>query len=213
MKKNEVKIGEVYVAKVSDRLTEVRIDSTHTHGGWNATNIRTGKRIRVKSAQRLRCRAAAAEAARQVASRRRARPDAEPMPADPGCGAAASALGAETRPEVEGAAATRDGASRPADRDPATPPARSRREKKSAGELPPKKLSALTAAVQVLADAGRPLRVKEMIAAMAERGLWSSPNGKTPEATLYSIIIREIKVKGQAARFRKTERGHFIATK
>ena len=32
MKKNEVKVGNVYVAKVSDRLTEVRIDSTNTHG-------------------------------------------------------------------------------------------------------------------------------------------------------------------------------------
>ena len=54
MKKKDVTIGGLYLAKVSDRLTEVRIDSTHSAEGWNATNTRTGKRIRIKSAQRLR---------------------------------------------------------------------------------------------------------------------------------------------------------------
>ncbi len=53
MKKDEVKVGGMYVAKVSDKLVAVRIDSTHSKGGWNATNTATGKRIRIKSAQRL----------------------------------------------------------------------------------------------------------------------------------------------------------------
>ena len=53
------------------------------------------------------------------------------------------------------------------------------------------------------------MRSNEMIAAMAEQGLWSSPNGKTPAATLYAAILREIGAKGNAARFRKTERGKF----
>ncbi len=54
MKKNEVKVGGMYVAKVSDKLVTVRIDSTHSGGGWNATNTATGKRIRIKSARCLR---------------------------------------------------------------------------------------------------------------------------------------------------------------
>jgi len=62
MKKNEVKVGGMYVAKVSDKLVTVRIDSAHSGGGWNATNTRTGKRIRIKSAQRLRGAAKAAKA-------------------------------------------------------------------------------------------------------------------------------------------------------
>ena len=37
-----------------------------------------------------------------------------------------------------------------------------------------------------------PMRAKEMIAAMEAKGLWTSPGGKTPEATLYAAIIREI---------------------
>ena len=54
MKKSEVKVGGVYTAKVSDRIVSVRIDSVHSKQGWNATNTQTGKRIHIKSAQRLR---------------------------------------------------------------------------------------------------------------------------------------------------------------
>ena len=38
---------------------------------------------------------------------------------------------------------------------------------------------------------------------------WKSP--KTPHATLYSAILREINTKGNDARFKKTERGKFAA--
>ena len=71
------------------------------------------------------------------------------------------------------------------------------------------RLSALDAAAQVLKSRGEAMRAPEMMAAMAEQGLWSSPNGKTPQATLYAAIIREINAKGRDARFRKVERGKF----
>lgn len=54
MKKAEIEIGGVYVAKVSERLTKVRIDSVSAFGGWNATNLKTGREIRIRSAARLR---------------------------------------------------------------------------------------------------------------------------------------------------------------
>jgi hypothetical protein len=54
MKKNAVKVGRFYTAKVSDKLVTVRIESAHSRTGWNATNTATGKRIHIKSAQRLR---------------------------------------------------------------------------------------------------------------------------------------------------------------
>lgn len=44
-------------------------------------------------------------------------------------------------------------------------------------------------------------------------GVLTSPGGKTPHATLYAAILREITVKGKDARFQKTERGHFILAK
>jgi len=55
-----------------------------------------------------------------------------------------------------------------------------------------------------------PMRANEMIAAMEAKGMWTSPGGKTPEATLYAAIIREIAAKGAAARFKKHERGVFV---
>ena len=64
---------------------------------------------------------------------------------------------------------------------------------------------------KVLADSKQPMNAKEMIEAMAAKKLWTSPGGKTPHATLFSAIIREIAVKGKEARFVKTERGKFAA--
>jgi hypothetical protein len=52
---------------------------------------------------------------------------------------------------------------------------------------------------------------REMIQALAAKKLWSSPGGKTPHATLYSAILREIIEKRKDARFVKTERGKFAA--
>jgi hypothetical protein len=72
-----------------------------------------------------------------------------------------------------------------------------------------KKLSALDAAAKVLADAGQAMSCPDLIEAMTKKGLWSSPNGLTPAATLYAAILREVKVKGADARFVKTERGKF----
>lgn len=74
-----------------------------------------------------------------------------------------------------------------------------------------KELSALDAAAQVLAASKEPMNAKEMIDAMAAKGLWTSPGAKTPHATLYSAILREIGTRGKEARFKKTDRGHFAA--
>ena len=46
-----------------------------------------------------------------------------------------------------------------------------------------KKLSALDAAAKVLQEAGQPMNCQDMIAAMAAKGYWTSPAGKTPAAS------------------------------
>ena len=48
------------------------------------------------------------------------------------------------------------------------------------------RLSALDAAAKVLAEEGRAMGCQELILAMAARGYWTSPGGKTPSATLYT---------------------------
>jgi hypothetical protein len=76
----------------------------------------------------------------------------------------------------------------------------------------PKKLSALDAALKVLSESATPLTTKAIVEAMAAKGYWSSPGGKTPAATLYSAILREIDVKKDASRFRKAAKGLFEAS-
>jgi hypothetical protein len=70
------------------------------------------------------------------------------------------------------------------------------------------KLSCLDAAAKVLGESKAPMTTKEMIEAMASKKYWSSPGGKTPAATLYSAILRELG-KRKESRFKKTERGKF----
>jgi len=69
-------------------------------------------------------------------------------------------------------------------------------------------MSGLDAAAKVLADAGEPLNSKTIVERAIEKGLWKT-GGKTPAATVYAAMLREIQKKGDASRFAKTERGMF----
>lgn len=73
----------------------------------------------------------------------------------------------------------------------------------------PERTSALDAAARVLHESSEPLSATQLIETMAAKGYWSSPKGKTPHATLYAAIIREITTKGDESRFTKVERGKF----
>jgi hypothetical protein len=88
-------------------------------------------------------------------------------------------------------------------------PAKPKRRPKAASAPKEKKVSALDAAARVLQESGTSMTSQEMIGAMAAKGYWISPGGKTPAATLYSALLREITTKGDAARFTKTGPGRF----
>ncbi len=83
--------------------------------------------------------------------------------------------------------------------------ARAKTPKRSRGNS---KLSGLDAAAQILAKAKEPMGCKDVAEQAMAQGLWS-PGGKTPHATLYAAIIREIAKKGKDARFKKVDRGRF----
>jgi len=72
-------------------------------------------------------------------------------------------------------------------------------------ELVPKKTTTKKATPK------KAMNCKELVEAMAAKKIWTSPGGKTPHATLYSAILREIQTKGKDACFKKTERGKFAA--
>jgi hypothetical protein len=98
-----------------------------------------------------------------------------------------------------------------ADQAPVEPKAEGKARKAKPAEKKAKKVSALDAAARVLAEAKEPMNCQEMIETMAKKGYWTSPGGKTPSATLYSAMLREIDKKGKESRFTKTERGKFTA--
>ena len=68
-------------------------------------------------------------------------------------------------------------------------------------------MSLLDATVVVLKGNGQPMRCKDIVAAVKDKGLWTT-DAPTPEATLYSAILRELG-KGKNSRFVKKERGLF----
>ena len=200
MKKNEIKIGGLYVAKVSDRLVTVRIDSTNSHGGWNGTNTATGKRIRVKSAQRLR-------AAAGGRTKRHETPEAGAD--DATADATADAKAATKARKSDANADARTTGTKGAGKARKTGGRKATSKASTPKEAKPRRVSALDAAAQVLASAGQRMNARDLITAMAGQGLWTSPGGQTPHATLYAAMLREIAAKGPAARFRKVDRGQF----
>ena len=72
-----------------------------------------------------------------------------------------------------------------------------------------KKISQIEAAIIALGKSKDAMNCKAMVEAMQVSGLWSTPKGAMPDATLYASILREINAKGKAHRFHMTERGHF----
>ncbi len=154
MKKADVKIGGEYYAKVTNKKVVVRIDAEHSSGGWDATNLTTNKKVRIKTAARLQGPARQTTSSEEPKTRARKR------------------VAKTDKPATE------------------------------------KKLSCVGAALKVLEETGEPMNTQEMIAAMTDAGYWTSPGGKTPHATLYSAILRDL-AKGDDSRFVKIERGRF----
>jgi hypothetical protein len=83
------------------------------------------------------------------------------------------------------------------------------RKPKAAEDSTGGRQSALDAAAKILSETGIAMTCPEMIEQMAAKGYWTSPAGKTPQATLYAAIHRDIATKGSSSRFVKTQRGTF----
>jgi hypothetical protein len=77
------------------------------------------------------------------------------------------------------------------------------RRRASRSQAEPNKLGALDAAALVLAEAGTPLSCQEMITAMAAKNYWSSPQGRTPAATLYTAVTMLPKLAPCGARVKR----------
>lgn len=212
MKQSEVKVGEVYQVKVTGKLARVRIDGEHQDGGWTGTNLETNRPVRIKTAAKLRRRVSTTDGSKQAAEAVKEHNLTEgvdvPMPAAKKklTKKQRQAMRAQSEADQENArvrderAASPDGMTASERAMAAREPDRSRRQLKKTG--------CLDAAVHVLEEAGEPLTCGQMMEQILERGLWIT-TGRTPSATLYSAILREIQRKGDDARFVLAERGKF----
>ena len=191
MKKAEVKLGGKYYANVSGNRVEIQIDAEKSTGGWSATNLATGKKIHIKSAQRLQGEVGTKRGRAKVTTEG----NVTVVENEP---ATVETIGGETPTAV-------------------AVPKKQRKTKTVATEAATiasdageKRLSCVSAALKVLGESSEPMNAQELITAMEAKSYWTSPGGKTPHATLYSAILREL-AKGDASRFIKSERGRFAA--
>ncbi len=53
---------------------------------------------------------------------------------------------------------------------------------------------------------------REIVEVAFQKGYWKS-DGRTPHATIYSAMVRQIAAKGKQSRFRKVGRDTFAVTK
>ena len=65
-------------------------------------------------------------------------------------------------------------------------------------------------AAKVLAESKEPMTCRQIVEVAFEKGYWKS-GGKTPHATIYSAILRQVAAKGKESRFKKVGRGKFAA--
>jgi hypothetical protein len=187
---------------VTDKVVPVRIDAESRHSGWDATNMATGKKVRIKSPQRLRGELKADDAKA-----------AEVGDAADAVGTAVDGKHVRTAAKARARKATKSPTAAAKGKKTAKATTKAKGPKAATrakrGEPKAKRPSGLDAAARVLAESGEPMGVKEIVEMAAQKGYWKSPGGKTPHATVYSAIIGEIATKGNEARFRKTERGKF----
>ena len=191
MKQKDVQIGATYLCKVGANLVEIKIMRESPHGGWEAKSLKTNKKIRVKSPQRLRRLIKAAPGRKTTTAELRAR-------------AAADQENARVRDEraqaPDGMTASEHAmaASEGGARDPKEP-------------AKPKRKGALTAAAELLCRTEQELGCSAMVNMLLAEGSWHT-TGKTPANTLHAAISREIKQKGSEARFVVVGRGKFAAS-
>jgi delta 1-pyrroline-5-carboxylate dehydrogenase len=81
-------------------------------------------------------------------------------------------------------------------------------KKKTPAVEPAKTLSQINAAIGALAEARELTNCEAVAEAMQAKGYWTSPGGKTPDATLCASILRDLG-KGKEARFAKADRRLF----
>jgi hypothetical protein len=215
MKRSDVKIGGVYVAKVTNRLVQVRIDRESRYGGWEGTNVVTRRPVRIKSVQRLRGIVDGGVEKHEGKSKKNKEPAEGDVPSQTAPTSLATIEDAAMTQPAEVVCPNCGGTEVDDEGDCAKclePKITEHAEKQKppvVKEPKKKRMGGLDAAIKVLEETGVAMNVKEITAVALTKGYWK-PAGRTPSATLAAALMREIVKRGAASRFRKSERGKFV---
>ena len=206
--KRKIEVDRVYSVKVGSTYKLVRITRSLGHGRYEGTALPDGTTVKTTAAAIK----GAGQTVEQWEASQRPREQEIAAPAPTSSATDATGAGATATRAKRGRRAA-NAQTAAADAQPTA--ANNTATKTSAAATVPgvkkRKVSGLDAAVMVLKEAGTPLNCGDMVTRMLETGLWKT-NGRTPTNTLYAAIAAEIAKKGEASRFRKTERGMFTLT-
>lgn len=181
-----IKIGSCYIARLSKGEAPVRIESVHEDGGWVAKTLLTSRITRIKDKNQI----------------------LEPY--DPEALEETPSVVEET-PETPEPVIESETVEEPASIPEETPtPGETEDIYDVLRRKPRRTMTLLEAAHRVLTEYGGDLSVGDIITAAQNKGYWQTA-GKTPANTLCAAMTREIKSKGTASRFVKSERGRFKA--
>lgn len=202
-KARKVVLGHVYSVAVGGSYLPVRVDSGLGHGRYEGTVFQPdGKEKTVKfSTDRVRGDGQPEDQWRK--KQETAKQERETHALQTAATVASKVLGVP----VGVVPACASHADRPPKGNAADEPKPRKKAKRADGTM-----SGLDAAAKVLADAGEPLNSKTIVERAIEKGYWKT-GGKTPAATVYAAILREIQKKGDASRFTKADRGMFTLAK
>ncbi len=185
-----IKVGKCYIANLTKGEAPVRIESTHEDGGWVARTLLTSRTTRIKTAEQI-VRECSQEELDACANQRAVRVAMTPDAPEPPVACPVEQAEVVAEPEAPEIVPDDDIYVR----------LRSK---------PRRKMSLLDAAYRVLTEYGDELSASEIVQAALCKGYWET-QGKTPGNTLNAALTREIRTKGEAARFTKGSRGHFAA--
>jgi hypothetical protein len=192
-KTQSVEVGAVYRASVKGSKVEVRIEREtwkgDKHTGWGGINLATNRPTTIKAGTKM---------TRIDPPEPQVAPEPAPAPTTPPKGGKGEKAAASQAKPKDVTAGTGGNVGKP-------------RTPKADNVSAPRKPGILDLAAGVLAKSKAPMSCAAIVETVLAQKLWAT-KGKTPAATLYSAVCREIAAKGKDSRFVKTARGLFASS-
>ena len=179
----EIRLGQCYLARLSKTEMPIRLERNHPDGGWIARSLTHGRQVRIKDVSQL-LGIYNKEGVREIASE--TSPHRRSLITGP--------------VRLPSPVTTEENGHRPI-----VTVIRPKREP-VVKKIILVRLNLLDAAHKVLSETKKAMTTREIVAACAENGYWTS-SAATPWQTLNAALNRDIAANGTQSRFVKKNRG------